>query len=182
MASLQIMDQVNTMIIDYFSNTFSDPFYILPLKIVSAFMIKVMQFQISDFITFLSGYLQSSVLSSLVNRLVLQSLLPLFRMRLEDHQKKEQNIIFNAESYLPDQIKKEKLVTQLLSANSIQISTSLILVAHIGLRYLFFTEMNVTDNEEFYFYYILLFHTIVITLEYIKEIMNIFSLITIKYS
>ena len=108
------------------------------------------------------GYLQSSVLSSLVQRLLLQSILPIFQMKWEDHKKKDQNLRLRAESYLSDEAKKEELVFQLLSGNSIQIAGTLSLVVNIGLKYLFFNEIGITDNKDFYFYYIIL--TVLLTI------------------
>ena len=162
MVAVQVVDQINAQLIAILMKSLYDPFYAMPFKIVSAFIIKSIQFQTNDFLSFIMGYLQSSVLSSLVQRLLLQSILPIFQMKWEDHKKKDQNLRLRAESYLSDEAKKEELVFQLLSGNSIQIAGTLSLVVNIGLKYLFFNEIGITDNKDFYFYYIIL--TVLLTI------------------
>jgi hypothetical protein len=53
-------------------------------------IVKALNFQTKNFISFLIGYIQDSIISTLVNRLIVQSLLPVFLMRRSE--KKRANL------------------------------------------------------------------------------------------
>jgi hypothetical protein len=50
-------------------------------------IVKALNFQTKDFISFLTGYIQESIISSLVNRLIVQSLLPVYLMNRSEQRR-----------------------------------------------------------------------------------------------
>jgi hypothetical protein len=44
-------------------------------------IVKAMNFRTTDFTSFIIGYIQQSIISSLLNRLLVQSLLPIYLMK-----------------------------------------------------------------------------------------------------
>jgi hypothetical protein len=48
---------------------------------------KALNFQTKNFVSFLIGYIQESIISSLVNRLLVQSLLPVFLMKRSEQKR-----------------------------------------------------------------------------------------------
>ena len=60
-------------------------------------MVKAINFQTSDYQTFVTGYIQQSIISSLVNRLIVQSLLPILMMKMSEKKKSQANVKLSAD-------------------------------------------------------------------------------------
>lgn len=56
-----------------------------------------MNFQTISYVAFVFGYIQQSIISSMVNRLLVQSLLPLFQMKLAERKRGNSNVKLNAD-------------------------------------------------------------------------------------
>lgn len=56
-----------------------------------------MNFQTISYVAFVFGYIQQSIISSMVNRLLVQSLLPLFQMKLAERKRAYSNVKLNAD-------------------------------------------------------------------------------------
>jgi hypothetical protein len=60
-------------------------------------VVKAINFQTSDYQTFVTGYIQQSIISSLVNRLIVQSLLPILMMKMSEKKKSQANVKLSAD-------------------------------------------------------------------------------------